>query len=203
MDISVQGVMSVPQKVKILLGVCGTSVAAHTHKLINLLSPLAEIKVLCTKSAHSFMNKVEMARLKIDIYTEGDEWRGFDKNAEPLYSTLIKWADMMLVAPLSVNMLSKIAIGAADTLMACSVLSCLGTGRAFAIALEGYEGENWTGNKAVEYNLQLLVERGVHYLGENDGSEIFFNRMLVYIREILHIHTPTSCRPATINAEPV
>lgn len=54
----------------------------------------------------------------IKVYCDEDEKRLWSKRGDPvLHIELRKWADVMLVAPLSANTLAKIANGFCDNLL--------------------------------------------------------------------------------------
>lgn len=54
------------------------------------------------------------------VYTDADEWAAWSGRGDPvLHITLRRWADVLLVAPLSANTLAKLAHGMADNLVTC------------------------------------------------------------------------------------
>ena len=54
-------------------------------------------------------------------YTDEDEWRDYKAvGSDPvLHIELTKWADVLLIAPLSANTLAKVATGICDNLLTC------------------------------------------------------------------------------------
>ena len=58
--------------------------------------------------------------LGIGVWTDEDEWGHWKENGDPIpHIDLMKWADILLIAPLSANTLAKIAGGFADNLVTC------------------------------------------------------------------------------------
>lgn len=56
------------------------------------------------------------------IYTDEDEWRKpWVRGADILHIELRRWADLMLIAPLSANSMAKMVAGMADTLVLSAV----------------------------------------------------------------------------------
>jgi len=57
------------------------------------------------------------------VYRDADEWTapGWTRGADILHIELRRWADVLVVAPLSANMLAKLAQGLCDDLLSCVV----------------------------------------------------------------------------------
>ncbi|HYO22831.1 MAG TPA: flavoprotein, partial [Flavisolibacter sp.] len=105
---------------KIVLGVTGSIAAYKTPLLVRfLIKAGAEVKVLMTPAATDFVSKLTLSTLSknevlIDLFKE-DTWAN--------HVQLGRWADVMLIAPLSCNTLSKMASGACDNLLMATYLS--------------------------------------------------------------------------------
>jgi phosphopantothenoylcysteine decarboxylase len=103
--------------VKILLGVTGSVAATMTPKLIKTLSELGhELEIAATASSLYFWTGEEA---KASVFLEKDEWPGelYQRGDPVLHIELMKWADVLLIAPLTANTLAKIACGLADNLL--------------------------------------------------------------------------------------
>ncbi len=105
---------------KILLGVTG-SIAAYKSALITrlLVKAGAEVRVLMTPAAKDFITPLTLSTLSknhvlTDLFSEGD-WAN--------HVMLGRWADVMLIAPLSCNTLAKMANGQCDNLLMATYLS--------------------------------------------------------------------------------
>ena len=105
---------------KILLGVTGSIAAYKSAHLVRLLVKAgAEVKVLMTPSATDFISKLTLSTLSrnkvlVELFDE-DSWAN--------HVMLGRWADVMLIAPLSCNTLSKMANGQCDNLLLAVYLS--------------------------------------------------------------------------------
>lgn len=110
---------------KVLLGVTGSVAAKLTGKLIEqLLTAGHEVQVIASKSSLYFWKEDDLSptvKDKVKIWQDEDEWpaSGYVKDSLIPHIELVKWADVLLIAPLSKNTLFKIAYGAADSLLTC------------------------------------------------------------------------------------
>ena len=121
-------------KVHILLAATG-SVA--TIKIPNILEALSKyenvsLRVLLSESAAEFLqgqsneqpSLEQIAKINnVDgIYRDADEWRKpWIRGDSILHIELRRWADLMVIVPLSANSLAKIAIGSSDNLVTSAV----------------------------------------------------------------------------------
>ncbi|HEY6976502.1 MAG TPA: bifunctional phosphopantothenoylcysteine decarboxylase/phosphopantothenate--cysteine ligase CoaBC [Chitinophagaceae bacterium] len=105
---------------KILLGITGSIAAYKSILLVRLLVKAgAEVRVIMTPSAKSFVSPLVLSTLSgnkvlTDLFDE-DTWAN--------HVMLGRWADVMLIAPLSCNTLSKMASGQCDNLLLAVYLS--------------------------------------------------------------------------------
>lgn len=98
-------------KPHILIGTSGSVATIKLNELVNQLSEFAEIKIISTNSALKFIDS------NLTVLTDHDEehWK---KIGDPiLHIDLRRWADLMIIAPLSANTLGKIVHGLADNLL--------------------------------------------------------------------------------------
>jgi phosphopantothenoylcysteine decarboxylase len=99
----------------ILLGVTGSVAAVLTPKLIDSLKELGDVKVIFTDTTYNFIHSHEVHH---QIYNDRSEWSEFDKVGDPiLHIELRKWADVMVIAPCTMNTLAKISNGLCDNLL--------------------------------------------------------------------------------------
>lgn len=105
---------------KIVLGITGSIAAYKSIYLVRLLVKAgAEVKVVITPSAKDFVSPLTLSTLSknpvlIDLF-EGESWAN--------HVMLGRWADLMIVAPLSCNTLAKMANGQCDNLLLAVYLS--------------------------------------------------------------------------------
>src|SRR5678815_2516320 len=105
---------------KILLGISGSIAAYKAIYLVRLLIKSgAEVKVVMSPSAKDFVSTLTLSTLShnpvlVDL---------FDEQSWANHVMLGRWADLMLMAPLSCNSLSKMAHGQCDNLLLATYLS--------------------------------------------------------------------------------
>lgn len=108
------------QDKKILLAVTGSIAAYKSILLVRLLVKAgAEVKVVMTPAAKEFVSPLTLATLsKNSVITElvnNESWSN--------HVMLGRWADVMVVAPLSCNTLAKMANGLCDNMLLATWLS--------------------------------------------------------------------------------
>src|SRR6476469_1793056 len=105
---------------KILVGISG-SIAAYKAPLIvrALIKAGADVKVVMTPASLDFVSSLTLSTLSknpvdTDLFNE-ESWTN--------HVELGRWADLMVIAPLSCNTLAKMAIGRCDNLLMAVYLS--------------------------------------------------------------------------------
>ncbi|KAK4549710.1 hypothetical protein LTR36_005011 [Oleoguttula mirabilis] len=115
-----------------------------TIKIPNIVEALAKydnlsIRILLSESASKFLQGqsfeqpclATIAKMKnVDgIYHDEDEWRKpWVRGDSILHIELRRWADLMVIAPLSANSLAKLALGLSDNLISSVVRAWDATG---------------------------------------------------------------------------
>ncbi|MCP4912285.1 MAG: bifunctional phosphopantothenoylcysteine decarboxylase/phosphopantothenate--cysteine ligase CoaBC [Oligoflexia bacterium] len=109
---------------KLLLGVSGSISAYKAYDLTRLFVKAGhEIKVVMTGGAAQFIKKETFLYLGASaVYSSQDDFNVNDYQGIP-HIELAKWADKLLVAPLSANTLGKFAGGLADDLLSSIFLA--------------------------------------------------------------------------------
>ncbi len=105
---------------KILLGISG-SIAAYKSVLLTrlLVKAGAQVRVIMTPSAKDFVTPLTLSTLsKNPVLSEL-----FDEQSWANHALLGRWADLMIIAPLSCNTLAKMAHGQCDNLLLAVYLS--------------------------------------------------------------------------------
>jgi phosphopantothenoylcysteine decarboxylase/phosphopantothenate--cysteine ligase len=111
--------MSLKHK-KILLGVTGSIAAYKAALLIRLMvKEGAEVKVIMTRAAADFISPLTLSTLSKNPVLQDL----FDEGTWSNHVMLGRWADAMLIAPLSCNSLSRMATGTCDNLLQAVYLS--------------------------------------------------------------------------------
>ncbi len=107
---------------KILLIICGGISAYKSLELIRLLKKKnAKIKVILTESAKKFVTPLSVASLSQEkVY---DDLFNAENEAEMDHISLSRWADVILVAPVTANTISKLSAGSSDDLASTVILA--------------------------------------------------------------------------------
>ncbi|KAL1915708.1 uncharacterized protein VTP21DRAFT_6467 [Calcarisporiella thermophila] len=115
--------LSNPSVRNILIGVTGSVATIKLPHLVRhfLSDPTVEVKVVTTKHARHFFNKEDLPN-SCEVLGDEDEWKMWNKMQDPvLHIELRNWADMLVIAPLDANTLSKCANGLCDNLLTCII----------------------------------------------------------------------------------
>jgi len=108
------------QNKKIVLGISG-SIAAYKAAILTrlLVKAGAEVQVIMTNASKDFVTPLTLSTLSkkpvLSGLSENDSWAN--------HVALGRWADVMLIAPLSCNTLAKMALGLCDNLLMAVYLS--------------------------------------------------------------------------------
>lgn len=151
--------------VNILLGISGGIAAYKTPELVRRLRERgAEVQIVMTASAEEFVTETALQAVS-GRPVRSNLW---DKEAEASMShiELARWADAVLIAPATAEIMARLASGAASDLL---TTICLATEAPLAIA-PAMNHVMWA-NAAVQQNRATLEERGVRVLGPDRGSQ--------------------------------
>ncbi|OIV98737.1 hypothetical protein TanjilG_24908 [Lupinus angustifolius] len=109
------------RKPRILLAACGCVTAVKFGYICSCFSCWAEVKAVVTRASMRFMGRLSMP-LGVPVYTDDHDWGTWKKLGDGmLHIELSRWADIMVIAPLSANTLGKIEAGLCDNLLTCIV----------------------------------------------------------------------------------
>eukprot|EP00029_Vermamoeba_vermiformis_P002946 TRINITY_DN13313_c0_g1_i1.p1 TRINITY_DN13313_c0_g1~~TRINITY_DN13313_c0_g1_i1.p1 ORF type:complete len:198 (+),score=56.03 TRINITY_DN13313_c0_g1_i1:84-677(+) len=110
-----------PKKPHVLVAVTGSVATIKILDIIKQIKQFAEVKVITTNSAKHFFNENDV-KAEAELYTDADEYAMWQKRGDNvLHIELRRWADLLVVAPLSANTLAKIANGLSDNLLTCVI----------------------------------------------------------------------------------
>ncbi|KAL2508061.1 putative phosphopantothenoylcysteine decarboxylase [Forsythia ovata] len=108
------------RKPRILLAASGSVAAIKFANLCQCFSQW-EVKAVATWASLRFVDLKSLPK-NLTLYTDQDEWSAWTKLGHSvLHIELCKWADIMVIAPLSANTLGKIAGGVGNNLLTCIV----------------------------------------------------------------------------------
>lgn len=138
----------------ILLGITGSVASIYTDKLINQLKLLGNVRVVLTKQSEQFSEC--QSRSDIQCFVDEDEtWKKLGDDI--LHIELRKWADVMVIAPLSANSLAKIHHGLCDNLLT-SIVRCWDFSKKI-IVCPSMNCEMWNNEPTLE-QIYSLTKRG-------------------------------------------
>ena len=149
----------------ILLIVSG-GIAAY--KSIDLCSSLVkqgnDVKVILTKNAENFVTQLPFQTLtKNRVYTSTFE--EIDEN-EIQHIDLTKWADKIIVAPATANLISKFANGIADDLASSLMLAVRDISRVYIVpAMNTFMYKN----PIIQENMNKLIKLGFNFIEPESG----------------------------------
>ena len=148
----------------ILLCVTG-GIAAY--KVVDLAGKLigagANVKTVMTEAACRFVGPksfeaVTRSAVFTTMWTTSEEF-----NAGHI--ALADWADIVVVAPATANIIAKVAHGLCDDLLSTTLCACWDKPLLFAPAMNS---RMWT-NPAVQANVETLIKRGIQWTGPASG----------------------------------
>lgn len=150
-------------KRRILIAVTGGIAVFKTAQLVSNLAKEHEVQVVMSEHAEEFMSPLTFETLTHrPVYRKmfGQEV----KHTSVPHIDLAKWAEIIVIAPATANIIAKMAAGLADDLLStlllaarCPVLLCP--------AMNSF----MLGHEATQANLQLLKKRGIHVLEAAEG----------------------------------
>lgn len=149
---------------RILLIVSGGIAAYKSLELVRRLRERgAAVRCVMTGSAEQFVTPLSLQALSEDkvyrdLFSLTDE-------SEMGHINLSRQADLVVVAPATANILAKMAGGLADDLATTLLLA---TDKA-VLAAPAMNVRMWT-HAATQANLDILTQRGVRFVGPNEGD---------------------------------
>ena len=149
----------------IVLGITGGIAAYKAPDLVRRLRERdADVQIVMTASAEEFVTETALQAVS-GRPIRSNLW---DKEAERAMShiELARWADIILIAPATAEVMARLVSGAAPDLLSTI---CLATEAPIAIA-PAMNHVMWN-NPATQANRATLEQRGIHILGPGIGSQ--------------------------------
>ncbi|WP_425313975.1 bifunctional phosphopantothenoylcysteine decarboxylase/phosphopantothenate--cysteine ligase CoaBC [Shewanella salipaludis] len=156
--------MSLTNK-KILLGIGGGIAAYKSADLVRRLKERgAQVRVIMSQSALEFITPLTLQALSGHPVATSL----LDPAAEAAmgHIELARWADMLLIAPATANLLARINAGMADDIL---TTTCLATQA--PVVLCPAMNQQMYRNAATQANLAQLAQRGLTLWGPDSGSQ--------------------------------
>jgi len=150
---------------QVVLGVSGGIAAYKSAELIRRLRDAgAEVRVVMTQAAREFITPLTLQALS-GHPVHGDL---LDPEAEAAmgHIELARWADLVLIAPATADLMARLAQGRGDDLLTTLVLATDAP-----IALAPAMNQAMWRDAATQGNLELLLARGVKVFGPGSGGQ--------------------------------
>jgi len=150
---------------KILLGVTGGVAAYKAAELVRQLRGAgAEVRVVMTRAATEFVTPLTFQALSghpvhLELLDAGEE-------SAMGHIHLARWADRVLIAPASADVMARLRVGLADDLL---TTVCLATTAPIVLA-PAMNQAMWQ-HSATRDNVATLQSRGFRFLGPAEGSQ--------------------------------
>ncbi len=149
----------------IILGVTGGIAAYKTPELARRLRDRgATVQVVMTRSAREFVTETTLQAVS-GMPVRNNLWDS-DAEAAMGHIELARWADLVLIAPATAEIMARLAAGAAPDLL---TTLCLAT-EAPVIIAPAMNHVMWS-HPAVQENRQKLLGHGVRILGPDHGDQ--------------------------------
>ena len=149
----------------ILLGVSGGIAAYKSPELVRRLREQgAEVRVVLTDADRAFVTPLTLQAVSGHTIPEGVLDPASEQGMNHI--ELAKWADLVLIAPATANVISRLATGMADELL---TTLCLATPA--PVALAPAMNQQMYLHAATQANLQTLAQRGVQLWGPASGTQ--------------------------------
>ena len=152
----------------ILLGVTG-GVAAY--KAVDLAGKLtaagAKVNTVMTQAACHFVDPKSFEAVSCSsVFTS--LWSA-PKEHKISHIALADWADIVLVAPATANIIGKVANGICDDLLSTTLCACWPLIKSGAMLWAPAMNSNMWANPAVQRNVKTVEEMGVRLIGPVEG----------------------------------
>ena len=146
---------------RVVVGVAGSIAAYKAPFVIRLLRQAGhEVKVVATESALRFIGAPALAAVSGQAVSTGV----FDDPAAVEHVAVAEWAELVLVAPASADLLARARAGRADDLLTATILA---TGAPVVLA-PAMHTRMWL-NPATRDNVAVLRERGLTVIEPDRG----------------------------------
>jgi len=148
---------------RIVLGVTGSIAAYKSCDIITSLRNQGyEVKVMMSPDAGHFITPLTLQTLSCnkvitDMFEPAAEWGIY-------HTSLGAWADLILIAPASADMISKLAYGLANCMVSATVLAS----RAKILIAPAMNDKMYK-HRAIQENIARLKKFGYKFIGPKKG----------------------------------
>lgn len=150
---------------KILLGISGGIAAYKAADLVRRLKERgADVRVILTPAAAEFITPLTLQALS--GHPVGQSLLDPAAEAAMGHIELARWADLILVAPASADVIARISHGLANDLLTTCILAS-----SAPLALAPAMNQQMYKNIATQANLSTLISRNIHIFGPAAGEQ--------------------------------
>ena len=148
----------------IILGVCGAIAAYKTCDIIrSLVKSGANVECILTENGSKFITALTLQTLSKNkvyrgMFDEPETW-------EISHISLAKKADIIAVVPATADIISRLACGRADDLLACAILASKAK-----IIICPSMNSNMLNHKATQNNISVLKSYGYKFVNPESGE---------------------------------
>jgi len=160
----------------ILLGVSGGIAAYKTVDLAGkLTAAAANVNTVMTEAACHLIGPktfeaVTNSAVFTSLWNSCGQYKVADSAAqEPSHIKLADWADIVVVAPATADIIAKIANGICDEILSTILCACWPLIKAGATLLAPAMNDNMWTNPAVQNNVKTVQEMGFQLIGPEKG----------------------------------
>ena len=148
----------------ILIGVCGGIAAYKTANIISKLKKKGHnVKIIMTENATKIITPLTLETLSRNKVVV-DMW-DINRGYEVEHISLADWADVMLIAPATYNIIGKVANGIADDMLSTVISACTKP-KYFALAMN----VNMYENPILKENIEKLKKyENYHFIEADEG----------------------------------
>ncbi len=148
---------------KIVLGISGGIAAYKTPDLVRRLRDAgADVRCVLTPNAARFVSPLSLAAVS-EHGVIADQW-GDPHSGGVDHIELARWADLLLIAPATANIIAKLAVGIADDALSTYAIAHRG-----AIVVSPAMNTFMLQHETVQQNLATLKRRGIDVIEPDEG----------------------------------
>ena len=148
---------------RIILGITGSIAAYKGCEIVRGLKKNgADVRVIMTRNATNLVGPLTFQTLSqhpvlIEMFECSKDWT-------PKHIELAEWAEAMLIAPATANIIGKAKTGIADDLLSSTILSVT-----CPVIFGPAMNERMYENTVVQENIEALKQRGYFFVGPDEG----------------------------------
>lgn len=148
---------------KIILGVSASIAAYKAASLCSQLRRLgAEVRVIMTGAAQKFVRPQTFQSLSQNqvitkLFVRGPEY-------SPRHISLARWAELLVIAPATLNIIGKIASGIADDVLTCTVFAST-----CPVVIAPAMNDKMYAHPVCQANIERLKALGYRFVGPVEG----------------------------------